>query len=165
MPQTQLVSRTDLRRGSSIGVRGTGCGVRSMTRRAEWASIVAASALAAFGVTLVNFANGGGLDVHSGLTFIIFVLAFGGLSVAVHLWAPKATPLLVPIVAGLAAIGFFQVYRLSVTRAGLQRWWLLIGAALASLVLWLLANHGTSVLRRYRNLILTISIGLLLLPT
>lgn len=135
-----------------------------MTRRAELASVVAASVLATFGVTLVNFANGGGLDVHSGLTFIIFMMSFGGISLAVRLWAPKATPLLVPLVAGVAAIGFLQVYRLSLVRAGLQRWWLLIGAALAALVLWLLATHGTSVLRRYRNLILAISVGLLLLP-
>lgn len=135
-----------------------------MTRRAEWASIVAASALAAFGVTLVNLANGGGLDVHTGLTFLIFLIAFGGLSLAVHVWTPKATPLLIPIVAGISAIGFLQVYRLSMTRAGLQRWWLLIGAALAAGVLWGLSKHGTSVLRRYRNLIFAISLGLLLLP-
>jgi cell division protein FtsW (lipid II flippase) len=135
-----------------------------MTRRAEWATILTASGLAAFGVTLVNFSNGGGIDVQSGLTFLVFVIAFGAISVAVHTWAPRATPLLLPAVVALTAIGFLEVYRLGPVRAGLQRWWLLIGAGLAGLVLWLLSSRGTSVLRRYRNLILLISVILLLLP-
>jgi cell division protein FtsW (lipid II flippase) len=135
-----------------------------MTRRAEWASILAASVLAAFGVTLVNFADGGGLDVHSGLTFLVFVIAFGGISMAAHAWAPKASPLLVPVVAGITAIGFLQIYSLSFARAGLQRWWLLIGAGLAVLVLWLLSSREITLMRRYRYLILAVSIGLLLLP-
>ena len=135
-----------------------------MTRNTEAALIVAASFLAAFGVTLVNFARGGSVDVQSGVTFLIFLIAFGGLQVAVRTWSPRATPLLIPPIVALTAIGFLEVYRLDVGRAGLQRWWLLIGVALATLVLALLSNAGTSVLRRYRNLILLVSIGLLLLP-
>jgi cell division protein FtsW (lipid II flippase) len=64
----------------------------------------------------------------------------------------------------LVGLGFFEIYRLEPVRAGLQRWWLLIAAAVASLVLFALAKGTTSVLRRYRNLILIVSIGLLLLP-
>jgi cell division protein FtsW (lipid II flippase) len=135
-----------------------------MTRRAEWATILTASGLAAFGVTLVNFAAGGGLDAQTGLTFLVFVIAFGTIALAVHAWAPRATPLLLPGVVAVTAIGFLEIYRLSPTRAGLQRWWLLIGASLAAVVLWLLASRGTSVLRRYRNLILLVSVILLLLP-
>ncbi|MEX0864879.1 MAG: FtsW/RodA/SpoVE family cell cycle protein [Acidimicrobiia bacterium] len=135
-----------------------------MTRKAEWATLLTASGLAAFGVTLVNFAAGGGIDVQSGLTFLVFVIAFGAISTAVQVWAPRATPLLLPSVVAITAIGFLEVYRLSPTRAGLQRWWLLIGAALTALVLWLLSAKGTSVLRRYRNLILLVSVILLLLP-
>lgn len=135
-----------------------------MTRKGEWATIVTASALAAFGVTLVNFARGGTVDAQVGLTFLIFLIAFGGMALAIHAWAPLATPLLLPAVVAVTALGFFEVYRLNMARAGLQRWWLLIGATLATFVLWLLARHGTSVLRRYRNLILLISVGLLLLP-
>ena len=126
--------------------------------------IVAASVLAAFGVTLVNFARDGGVDVQSGLTLLVFILAFGGIHLAARTWAPKASPLLLAPVVALTAIGFFEVYRLDTVRAGLQRWWLLIGAALASLVLALLAKQGTSVLRRYRNLILLVSVALLLMP-
>lgn len=135
-----------------------------MTRRTEAATIVAASALAAFGVTLVNFARDGGVDAQTGLTFLIFVIAFGGIHLAARTWAPSSTSLLLGPVIALTAIGFLEVYRLDGVRAGLQRWWLLIAAALASLVLALLSTHTTSILRRYRNLTLLISIGLLLLP-
>lgn len=135
-----------------------------MTRNTEAVLIIAASFLAAFGVTLVNFARGGSVDVQTSLTFLVFLITFGGLQVAVRTWAPRATPLLLAPIVALTAIGFLEVYRLDVVRAGLQRWWLLIGAGLAALVLALLSKPGTSVLRRYRNLILVISIALLLLP-
>lgn len=126
--------------------------------------LVVASILAGFGVTLVNFARGGGVDVQSGLTFLIFLIAFGGIHLAIRHWAPRATPLLLSPIVAITALGFLEVYRLDVVRAGLQRWWLLIGAAMASATLALLANGSTSILRRYRNLILLISLGLLLLP-
>lgn len=135
-----------------------------MTRNAEASLIVIASALAAFGVTLVNFARGGSLDSQSGLTFLVFLIAFGGLHFAIRRWAPGSTPLLLPPIVAITAIGFIEVYRLDVVRAGFQRWWMLIGSGLAALTLALLSKHGTSILRRYRNLILLVSIGLLLLP-
>lgn len=135
-----------------------------MTRKAELASIVTASALASFGVTLVNFARDDGIDVQVGVTFLVFVIAFGGLSLATRAWAPKASPLLLPLVVAITGIGFMTVFSLSTQRAGLQRWWILIGAALAAVVLWLLSGRGTSLLRRYRNLILLVSVVLLLLP-
>lgn len=135
-----------------------------MTRRTEAATLFAASGLAAFGVALVNFARDGGVDVQVGLTFLVFLIAFGGIHVAVRTWAPGATPLLLAPVVALTAIGFLEVYRLDPVRAGLQRWWLLIGAAFAALVLALLSKHTTSVLRRYRNLTLLVSVALLLLP-
>jgi len=135
-----------------------------MTRGAEGATIFAASVVAGFGVTLVNFARGGGVDVQTGLTFLVFLIAFGGIYLAARTWAPNSTPLLLAPVVAVTAIGFLEIYRLDVVRAGLQRWWLLIGAGLASLLLGLLFKPGTSVLRRYRNLILLISVFLLLLP-
>jgi cell division protein FtsW (lipid II flippase) len=64
----------------------------------------------------------------------------------------------------VTALGFLEIYRLDPVRAGLQRWWLLIGASSAALVLWLLSRKGTSLLRRYRNLILLVSVALLLAP-
>lgn len=135
-----------------------------MGRNAEGATIVAASLLAAFGVALVNFANGGSVDAQTGLTFLVFLLAFGTLFASVRAFAPRATPLLIPPVVALVGLGFFEIYRLDPILAGLQRWWVLIAAAVASLVLMLLSRGTTSILRRYRNLILVVSIGLLLLP-
>jgi len=135
-----------------------------MSRTSEGLTIVAASLLAAFGVALVNFANGGSVDAQTGLTFLVFVLAFGTLYTSVRVFAPRATPLLIPPVVALVALGFFEIYRLDPVRAGLQRWWMLIGSAVASLVLFLLSRGATSVLRLYRNLILIVTIGLLLLP-
>lgn len=135
-----------------------------MERRAEAITTTAAALLAAFAVALVNFANGGSVDAQTGLTFLVFLLAFGTIFVAVRAFAPRATPLLVPPVVALVAIGFLEIYRLAPERAGLQRWWLLIAAAVAAVTLMSLARGTTSILRRYRNLILVLSIGLLLLP-
>jgi cell division protein FtsW (lipid II flippase) len=135
-----------------------------MSRNVEGATIVAASLLAAFAVALVNFSRGETVDAQVGLTFLVFVLAFGGLFVAVTRFAPKATPLLLPPIVALVGLGFFQIYRLDPDRAGLQRWWVVIAAAVAVVALVLLARGTTSSLRRYRNLLLIVSVGLLLLP-
>lgn len=135
-----------------------------MGRNAEGATIIAASLLAAFGVALVNFAQGGSVDAQTGLTFLVFLLAFGSLLTAVRAFAPNATPLLLPPVVALIGLGFLEIYRLDPVRAGLQRWWVLIAAGFASLVLFLLSRVTTSILRRYRYLILIVSIALLLLP-
>jgi peptidoglycan glycosyltransferase len=135
-----------------------------MSRNAEGVLVIVASLLAAFGVALVNFAQGGSVDAQTALTFLVFLLAFGGLVVSIRAFAPRATPLLLPPVVALIGVGFFQIYRLDPARAGLQRWWVLIAAGAAILTLFLLSVGTTSVLRRYRNLILILSIGLLLLP-
>ena len=97
-----------------------------MGRTSEGATIIAASLLAAFAVALVNFANGGTVDSQVGLTFLVFLLAFGTVYMAVRAFAPRATPLLLPPVVALVALGFFEIYRLDPARAGLQRWWMLI---------------------------------------
>ena len=113
-----------------------------MTRNTEGATIVAASILAGFGVTLVNFAQDRSVDAQTALTFLVFLIAFGGIHLAVRAFAPKASPLLLGPVTALTALGFFQVYRLDLAlgtdRAIFQRWWMLIAAGLAALTLLLL---------------------------
>jgi peptidoglycan glycosyltransferase len=136
-----------------------------LTRTAEAVLIVVGSALAAFGVALVDFAAGETVGAQVGLTFLVFLIAFGGVHVAIRAWAPDATPLLLPPVVLVAALGFMEVYRLSPYRAGLQRWWVLIGGAVAAALLAALSRHGLGLLRRYRNLMLLTAVALLLLPS
>jgi cell division protein FtsW (lipid II flippase) len=135
-----------------------------MTRNAEGVTIVAAAVLAAFGVSLVNFAREENVDAQTALTFLVFLIAFGGIHLAVRAWAPKATPLLIAPIAALTALGFIEIYRLDPVKAGLQRWWMLIASAAAVTVLALLARATTAVLRRYRSIILLVSLILLMLP-
>lgn len=135
-----------------------------MSRNAEGVTIVLASVLAAFGVTLVNFASDGTVDAQTGLTFLVFVIGFGGLYLAVRAWAPRANSLLIAPVTALAAIGFLEIYRLNPARAGLQRWWLLIASAAGAGTIYLLSKSTTEIIRRYRNILLLVSSGILLLP-
>ena len=124
-----------------------------MSRLAEASLTAAAAGLAGFGTALVNFAEGGGVDAQAALAFLVFAIAFGGLLAAVRLWAPAAVPFLVPLAATLTAVGFVAVYRLDRDLAGLQRWWLLIGASAAALLLYGLQNGGLRMLVRYRYLV------------
>lgn len=126
--------------------------------------LVAAAGLAGFGVSLVNFADGGTIDAQSALTFLVFLLSFGALQAAVRTWSPNAIAYLLPLAATIAAIGFVEVYRLDRGLASLQRWWLLIGSGLAIAFLWSIRKTGVDPLRRYRYIFLTIAIFLLLLP-
>jgi cell division protein FtsW (lipid II flippase) len=135
-----------------------------MTRTAEAALLVAAAALAAMGVALVNFSAGGGLDAQVALTFIVFVTGFGSCHLAVRRWASHATGFLLPLAAILTAIGMTEIYRLDRELASLQRWSLLVAGAAAAVVLGLLRNDGVAVLRRYRYLFLAAAVALLLLP-
>jgi peptidoglycan glycosyltransferase len=135
-----------------------------MTRNVEAALIVGAAVLAAFGTTLVNLAAEGGIDAQVGLTFLILTIAFGGFHIAVRRFAPDASTSLVPPAAIVTMFGFIEIYRLNPVRASLQRWWLLIAAAGAVLVLVWLSRTGLDVLRRYRNITLAAAVVLLLTP-
>ncbi|MEN8114326.1 MAG: FtsW/RodA/SpoVE family cell cycle protein [Actinomycetota bacterium] len=135
-----------------------------MTRNTEAAFILAGSVLASLGVAMVRFADGGWLDADVALTFVSFSLAFGALHVGFRLWAPNASPLLLPIATFLAAVGGIEVFRLDPDLAALQRWWLLVAGATGATTLWLLRSSGVAVLRRYRYLFLAAATVLLLLP-
>lgn len=135
-----------------------------MTRTAEAGLIVAACTLAAVGVAIVEFTRGNWLDAQVALTLIVFLLGYGGLHVAVRVWAPGASTLVVPTAAFLTAIGFIEIYRIDANLAALQRWSLLVAAAVGSGVLWALRDIGVQVLRRFRYLILAVGVGFLLLP-
>ncbi|MDF1596308.1 MAG: FtsW/RodA/SpoVE family cell cycle protein [Acidimicrobiia bacterium] len=135
-----------------------------MNRSAEAAFLIGASALAAFGIAMANLAGGGGIDAQVALTFLVFLIAFGGLHLSLRQWAPRATAYLLPLVAIITAVGFTMVYRLDPERAGLQRWWLLIAAGLAVGFLFAVRSTGLEPLRRYRYLLLLGALVLLILP-
>ncbi len=135
-----------------------------MTRKAEAGLIVAAALLAAVGVAIVEFTHGDWLDAQVALTFLAFAASFGGVHLATLRWASGASSLLLPIAAFLTAVGFIEIYRLDSNLAALQRWSLLVAAAIASIVLWLVKDTGVAVLRRYRYVILSVGIAFLLLP-
>ncbi len=135
-----------------------------MNRDAEAALLVGATVIASLGVGLVNLAQGGTFDAQVALTFFVFAAAFGSLHLALRRWAPSASPFLLPLGSVLAAIGFVEVYRINPHFAGLQRWWLLIAAGLATLLLALFRNTGVAPLRRYRYMFLAAAVGLLMLP-
>ncbi len=126
--------------------------------------LIAAAGLAGFGVSLVNFAGGGTVDAQSALTFLVFLISFGTLQVAIRTWSPNAIPYLLPLASTIAAIGFVEVYRLDRSLASLQRWWLLIASGLAVAFLWGIRKTGLDPLRRYRYIFLLIAIALLALP-
>jgi peptidoglycan glycosyltransferase len=135
-----------------------------VTRNAEAALVVGAAVIAAFGVALVNLARGDGLDAQVALTFIVMLISFGGLHIAVRNWCREATPYLLPLAGVLTAVGFVEVYRLDQGLASLQRWWLLIAALLAAALLFAVRNTGLAPLRRYRYVFLLTGLLLLLLP-
>jgi len=135
-----------------------------VTRAAEAALLISAAGLAGFGVALVNFAEGGTLDAQTALTFLVFLLAFGGLSAAIRQWASGSVPYLLPLAATLTAVGFVEVYRLDRQLAALQRWWLLLAAGVGVTVLWALRSVGLEPLRRYRYVLLLGAVALLMLP-
>lgn len=135
-----------------------------MNRNAEVSLLIGAALLVSLGVAMVNFTIGRGFDAQVALSFIVWIVSFGSVSLALRRWAPAATPYLLPLAAILAAIGFTEIYRLDAGLAAIQRWSFLIAGAVASLVLFLLRDEGVARLRRYRYLFLTGGILLLLLP-
>jgi cell division protein FtsW (lipid II flippase) len=135
-----------------------------MTRKAEAGLILAAAILAGVGVAIVEFTRGSWLDAQVLLTLIAFVLSFGGVHIAVRRWAPDASTLLVPTAAFLTAVGFIEIYRLDGHLAAIHRWSLVIAAAAAAGLLWVLRITGVSVLRRYRYVLLIAGVFFLMLP-
>ncbi len=135
-----------------------------MTRRAEAGLIAAAALVAAVGVGIVEFTRGNWLNAQVVVTFAVFAITFGAVQVAVRLWAPGGSSLLLPTAAFLTAIGFIEIYRIDGDLAAVQRWSLLIAGGAAVGVLWVLRTSGVAVLRRYRYVLLAVGVGFLLLP-
>ena len=135
-----------------------------MSRTAEAVLVLAAAALAAFGVLLVNFARGVNLNADTPVTLLVFLIVFGGLLAAVTSWAPRSVPFLIPLAATLTAVGFVVLYRLDPHVAGAQRWWLLSNAGLAALWLFSARTRGIRSLAGHRYIFLAAAAVLASLP-
>lgn len=135
-----------------------------MTERAEATLIGIAAAIAGLGVGIVTYTAGDGITIDALAAFATQFAAFTGLFIAIRRWAPSATRLLLAPVSLIAAIAAIEVFRIDPDLGRLQRWWLLLGAAIAMAVLFLLRHRGLEVLRRFRYLFLAVALGLLLLP-
>lgn len=122
-----------------------------------------AAGLAGLGIAIVNLSGGGAVDATVGLGFLTVLIVYTALWAVARRYAPAATPLLLPPVALLTVIGLVEIYRLDPGRASLQQWWLAIAGAVAAAALVGL-RRGLDVLRRYRNVVLLVTVVLLLLP-
>lgn len=135
-----------------------------MSRNAEAVLLGGAAVLAALGVAMVTAAEGRRPDAQTALTFVVMVIAFGSLHLAVRQWARNASPYLLPIAALLTSVGLAEIYRLDPRSATLQRWWLLIAAALGVSLLAFVGRVGIDALLRYRYLFLAAAITAFMLP-
>jgi cell division protein FtsW (lipid II flippase) len=91
---------------------------------------------------------------------------FLGLCLAGHvvlrIALPNADPYIFPLVAVLASFGIVMVYRIDSTLARQQAQWFVLGLILFSLTIFLLRDYRK--LERYRYIIVSVSLALLVLP-
>ncbi len=135
-----------------------------MSERTEAALLLAATLLVGVGTAVVTLTNDEGITIDAYVAASAFLASFGGLLFALKTWASRATRLLLPPVALLTALGLIEVFRLDRDLGRLQRYWLLLAAAIAIGVLRLLHGRGVEVLRRFRYLFLAAAFGFLLSP-
>lgn len=106
------------------------------------------------------------LLIYSGLLVVFAVLA----EVCVHLLAPYADPVILPVATALTSIGLAMIYRLDLTakEAGRYTVWprqmmiTIAALVLAAVILFFLKDHRR--LRKYTYTFMVLSVVLLLLP-
>src|SRR3954462_8682050 len=131
-------------------------------RNRELLALIPASLLVTAGFAAVFVQRN---DVLSNAS-LTYGAVFLGLCLAAHLVVrftlPHADPYLFPLVATLACFGLVMIYRIDETLAREQAQWFVIGLILfAATIIFLRDIAG---LERYRSLIATASILLLVLP-
>jgi cell division protein FtsW (lipid II flippase) len=97
---------------------------------------------------------------------LTYGLIFLGLCVAGHIFIritlPYADPYIFPLVAVLASLGIVMIYRISTTDARQQAQWFVLGLILFAGTIVVFRDYRK--LERYRYVIVSVSLGLLVLP-
>jgi len=131
-------------------------------RNRELVALIPASLLVTAGFTAVFVQRQDELSNVS----LTYGALFLGLCLAAHvvlrLTLPHADPYLFPLVAMLACFGLVMIYRIDETLAREQAQWFVVGLALFAATIVALRDYR--VLERYRYVIATAGLGLLLLP-
>ncbi len=135
-----------------------GAGILSARNR-ELAFLVLAAAIAAAAFVAVYSGQFRVISRWSLIYVGIYVAIFAALHVVLRLRLPQADPYLLPTCALLTAIGLAEVYRISPHLAMLQGRWLVVGAVIFVLTVYLVGDPVR--LDRYRYVIG--ALGLLLL--
>ena len=131
-------------------------------RNRELLGLFPVSLLITAGFTAVFAAR----ETDLGSASLTYGAIFLALCLAVHLFIratlPHADPYLFPLVALLAGFGLVVIYRIDDTLARQQAGWFVAGIALFALTVLMLRD--VRVLERYRYVIASAGIGLLMLP-
>jgi cell division protein FtsW (lipid II flippase) len=135
-----------------------------VTPRRESLLVLGSALIAAGGTALVTATTDGAVGLDTLAAGTVHLAAFGGLVLALRGWGPGTTRLLIPIVALITAVGAVEVFRIDPDLGRLQRWWLLLGAAIGVATVRVLHRRGLESLRRYRYLFLLGALLLLALP-
>jgi cell division protein FtsW (lipid II flippase) len=132
-------------------------------RNRELIALVPVALLLTAGLTAVFLQEGGHRLGNLSLVYGGYFLA---ICLATHIYLrmrlPYADPYLFPLMALLAAFGLVIIYRIDATLARDQANWLVLGLVLFALTIHFLRDY--EVLERYRYLIATLGILLLLAP-
>jgi cell division protein FtsW (lipid II flippase) len=131
-------------------------------RNRELIALVPVALLLTAGFTAVFIQEG----TRLGNLSILYGGYFLAICIATHLYLrarlPYADPYLFPLMALLAAFGLIVIYRIDETLARDQANWFVLGLVLFALTIHFLRDY--EVLERYRYLIATLGIALLLAP-
>jgi cell division protein FtsW (lipid II flippase) len=131
-------------------------------RNRELLGLIPVALLVTGGFTAVFIVNDQQISDIS-LTYGAYFL---GLCLVTHMFLrarlPNADPYLFPLIALLAAVGLVVIYRIDDSLARDQANWFVLGLALFALTIVLLKDYD--VLERYRYVIATVGIALLLMP-
>ncbi|MGI8413398.1 MAG: FtsW/RodA/SpoVE family cell cycle protein [Solirubrobacteraceae bacterium] len=137
-----------------------GKGVSARTR--ELVGLIPASLLVTAGFAGVFIQRSNTLSNIS----LTYGAIFLGLCVAGHVFIritlPRADPYMFPLVALLASFGMVMIYRIDATLARQQAQWFVLGLILFAATI--VAFRDYRKLEQYRYVIVSLSIGLLLLP-